>query len=92
MKEFKRVTKYVNKFFSITNVQNSKYPSFETGYSGFLGIQPFTKDDSRKEENFMWQLREMKLIDHLTVSFYIVNDDKNFDKVHSIIKFGSMDR
>jgi hypothetical protein len=26
------------------------------------------------------------------VSFYIVNDDKFFNRAHSVIKFGSMDR
>lgn len=77
---------------SINNIQASKHLSFETGYSGFIGIQPYTFDETRKEENFMWQLKNQGLIDHLTVAFYSVSDDKDTENSKSIIRFGGMDK
>jgi len=41
----------------------------------------------RKEQNFMWQLKNSKKIDHITTSFYIRAAQGN----SSIIKFGSYD-
>lgn len=56
-------------------------------YDGFLGFQPYTADIERKEQNFMWQLKNSNKIDHLTASFYIRAANGN----SSIIKFGSFD-
>jgi hypothetical protein len=76
---------------SISDTQTSKYPWFETGYSGFIGFEPYTKDESRKQENFMWQLRDKGLIEHLTVAFYLTPNDYQ-NEIKSVIKFGSMDK
>jgi len=92
LKEHKRMTKYDGNFLSISDVQYSKYPSFETGYSGFVGFEPYTKDESRKGENFMWQLQQKGLIEHLTVAFYLENGDTDPTKAMSVIKFGAMDK
>jgi len=40
----------------------------------------------------MWQLKNQGLIDHLTVAFYTVNDDKDTEKSKSVIRFGGMDK
>jgi hypothetical protein len=40
----------------------------------------------------MWQLRNNGLIDHLTVAFYTVNNDKDKDNSKSVIRFGGMDK
>lgn len=40
----------------------------------------------------MWQLRNNGLIDHLTVAFYTVSDDKDKEKAKSVIRFGGMDK
>ena len=86
-----RLTKFEGKFLSISDIQHTKHTSFETGYSGFVGFQPYTFDEKRKEENFMWQLKNQGLIDHLTVSFFIVNTGI-MSTSSSTVKFGSMDK
>lgn len=63
----------------------------ESTYSGFLGIQPYTVDETKKEANFLWNLQKQGYIDHMTVAFYVHNDDRDKDNVKSTIKFGSMD-
>jgi hypothetical protein len=65
--------------------------AFESLYSGFIGILPYTSNEARKEENFLYMLKKEGLIDHMTVAFYLVNDALNKSKVQSTIKFGSMD-
>ena len=69
--EFNRVTKFDSKFLSITDLEKINRQFLETDYSGFIGIQPYTKNILRKEENFMWQLQDQGVIDHLTISFYV---------------------
>lgn len=76
---------------SINDVNiGSKNAYFETSYSGFIGYAPFK--ESSKEKNFMWQLKNKGLIDHMTVSFYMEDDDKDTENAKSIIKFGGIDK
>ena len=63
---------------------------FESYYSGFIGLQPYTADEANKSKNFLYSLVEKKLIDHMTVSFFTKNDDKS--KIKSLIKFGGADK
>ena len=86
------MTKYDGSFLSIADVQNQKYDAFETGYSGFIGFEPYTKDEAKRQENFMWQLQKKGLIDHLTVSFFLEFGDNDYEKAKSIVKFGTMDK
>lgn len=58
LREYERITTFDGKFFSITDIDNKKRSSFETGYSGFLGIEPYTLNEGRKEANFLWKLRD----------------------------------
>ena len=62
--------------------------SFNSNYSGFIGILSSKHKENDRKNSFLDTLQEKGLIDHQTVSFY-VNDapgDKN-----STIKFGSYD-
>ena len=72
-------------------VSYSLHTQLEIGYTGILGIQPYTYDESRKEQNFLWQLKNRGLIDHMTVAFYVNNADTG-NAIGSIVKFGSMDK
>lgn len=56
-----------------------------------MGIAPWTADPSRKEQNFLWQLKQAGMIDHMTVSFFVHLDDARFPKSPSTVKFGSWD-
>lgn len=48
---------------------------------------PYSWDRSHKEANFMWQLKNAGIIDHIVVSFYVRMESGN----SSVIKFGSYD-
>ena len=56
-----------------------------------MGIAPWTADESRKEQNFLWQLKQAGMIDNMTMSFFVHLDDKRYPKSPSTIKFGSWD-
>ena len=69
------------------NRSNGK-ESFDSNFSGFLGIAPWSSADPNGDENFLYQLKKQGMIDHQTVSFFI-SDKTTKDK--STIKFGSYD-
>jgi len=74
----------------IDGLDNSDLPSsFSSIYSGYIGLQPWTANPSRKEENFLWQLKNRGLITHMTFSFFVELEDRS--SPHSNIKFGGMD-
>jgi hypothetical protein len=62
-------------------------PSLPSVWDGYLGIEPYTANLDRKEQNFMYQLKASGKISHITASFYIRAAAGN----SSIIKFGSYD-
>ena len=62
--------------------------SFRSDFSGYIGIAPWSSEDPNGQDNFLYQLKNQGLIDHMTVSFY-VSDKNRADK--STIKFGSYD-
>jgi hypothetical protein len=79
-------------FLEITGVQkDAKHKPFDTDYSGYLGIAPWTADPDRKEQNFLWQLKDQKLINHMTMSFFVHLDDASHPDSPSTIKFGGWD-
>lgn len=57
-------------------------------YNGYIGIAPYAQDYNKRKENFLWQLKQDKKIDHMIVSFYVKMESGN----SSIIKFGSYDK
>jgi len=67
------------------------WQNFESDYSGYIGIAPWTANPDEKEKNFMWQLKQAGLIDHMTVSFFVHLDDAMYPNSPSTIKFGSWD-
>ena len=62
---------------------------FISSYSGFIGIAPWTQKPEDKENNFLYSLKKKGLIDNMTVSFFVEND--NIPN-KSTIKFGSYDQ
>lgn len=57
-------------------------------FNGFIGIAPYAQDYNHRHENFLWQLKQDKKIDHMVVSFYVNMKSGN----SSLIKFGSYDK
>jgi hypothetical protein len=72
-------------------VKDKSWKNFDTDYSGYMGIAPWTADPDRKERNFLWQLKQAGMIDHMTVSFFVHLDDSRFPLSPSSVKFGSWD-
>jgi hypothetical protein len=81
--KFDRQTQLKFNVYAVTEIN----PSIEQFWHGFIGIQPYTADLDNKEKNFMWQLKNHKMIDHITTSVYLKESIGN----SSSIKFGSMD-
>lgn len=79
-------------FLDISGVElgNVRNP-FQTDFSGYLGIAPWTADPDNKERNFLWQLRNQGMVDHMTISFFVHLDDNKYPNSGSTIKFGSWD-
>ena len=50
-----------------------------------MGIAPYSHKDRDIEHNFLYQLQQNKMIDHLIISFYTNSESQ------SSIKFGSWD-
>lgn len=73
-----RRTYYKSDFLYIESVSVTKKGTrkneIETRYSGYVGIMPWTSFPAKKEENFLWKLKNDGIIDHMTVAFYISND------------------
>ena len=57
-------------------------------YNGYIGIAPYSYNLDNRHQNFLWQLKKDKKIDHMIVSFYVKMEAGN----SSIIKFGSYDK
>jgi len=66
---------------------NSLDPALPQFFDGFIGLAPIYNDPSSKDTNFMYQLKQQGLIDHLVFSVYL----KPNSEETSFIKFGSMD-
>lgn len=69
-------------------VSNSDVP-FTTPNSGFIGLEPYTRDMNAKSKNFMYQLKERNLISQNVVSIYTANSPSGNS---SIVKFGGWDK
>jgi len=92
---YKRDVFLQQKFLEITSIKNlegREHKAFDTPYSGYLGIAPWTANPAEKEQNFLWQLKTAKMIDHMTMSFFVHLDDDNFPNSPSTIKFGGWDK
>ena len=70
-----------NEFLAVDDV--SEEIKFDD-HSGLIGLAPYSADLENMESNFLWQLKNQGVIDHMVTSFYI-DDDESF------IKFGSYD-
>lgn len=70
---------------------HDKHITFESRYSGYVGLQPYFADEPNKESNFLYQLKKQGLIDSMTVAFYVTLRDQG-GKRESMIKFGSYDQ
>ena len=96
-KNYERETSYTTEFLQMMNYHNTRPAAegedqtFLTTYTGFIGLQPYTNDETKKEQNFLWNLKKAGYIDHLTVAFYVHNDDRDKEAIKSTIKFGSID-
>lgn len=63
-------------------------PSIHEYWDGFIGIAPYTADLPNKKQNFLYQLKDQGILDHITVSFFIKTARGDYA---SAIKFGSYD-
>ena len=56
-KNYNRQTRHTQPFHRINGVRSAflnQKSSFTTDYSGFIGIQPYTKDETKKFGNFLY--------------------------------------
>lgn len=70
---------------------SSASKSFTTEYDGFIGIAPYTGDQSDRDVslNFMHYLKyDAQIIDHMIASIFITSEEDQ----PSSIKFGSYDK
>lgn len=76
-----RMSNYLMEFLAVDNInEDVQYDD----YQGLVGLAPYAGDVQNMEKNFMWQLKDQGIIDHMVASFYVDGDD-------SFIKFGSYD-
>lgn len=91
--KYDRETYYPAQFLQALNyIRFTKATSLITSFSGFIGLAPYTADETKKNENFLWNLKNSGYIDHMTVAFYVKNDDRDKINIKSTIKFGSIDK
>jgi len=90
LSKYFRDVKIQQKFFEVATVEKEGELSFMNDYSGYMGIAPYLADPDNKERNFLWQLKNAGLIDHMVVSFFVHLTD-SYRKMPSTIKFGSYD-
>ena len=57
-------------------------------YQGFMGLSPMTDENDGQSNNFLKQLKDSEVIDHMTFSLYLRNTSGD----HSSIKFGGYDK
>ena len=60
---------------------------FAPGFSGYIGLQPWTANEEKKERNFVWQLKEKGLIDVMRVAVFFPDQEGGTGSV----KFGGYD-
>ena len=89
MGEFNRATSLTGLNFLNIGKYSGSTRQFISSYSGFVGIAPWTQKPEDKENNFLYSLKQKGLIDHMTVSFFVENDNV---PNKSTIKFGSYDK
>jgi hypothetical protein len=66
---------------------------YSSKFDGHLGLAPYSERPEFKQYNFMWQLKDKGLIDHMVVSVFAeVADVNNQNAESSSIKFGSWDQ
>ena len=82
--QFDRQTKFKSQILAIKE-SSQKFTSM---YNGYIGIAPYAQNYNNRHENYLWQLKQDKKIDHMIVSFYVKMESGN----SSIIKFGSYDK
>ena len=82
--QYDRQTKFQNQILAIQE-SSQKFTSM---YNGYIGIAPYAQNYNNRHQNFLWQLKQDKKIDHMVVSFYVKMESGN----SSIIKFGSYDK
>ena len=76
-----RMVTFLNQFLAVDNVDmDVKFDD----HQGSIGLAPYSADLDDIEANFLWQLKNQGIIDHMVASFYL-DDDESF------IKFGSYD-
>jgi len=68
---------------------NSATLNFNSPFSGFLGIAPYTAlNPDQRDRSVLWQLKSNGYIDHSTVALYASHREDDL----SLIKFGSYDK
>lgn len=70
------------------------YEPYTSQFDGLLGLRPYTERTKEWwDYNFMYQLKQKGLIDHMVFSVFAeVADSKNKNAESSSIKFGSWDQ
>jgi hypothetical protein len=76
----------VNKAFNVSNPTDSRF-MYNEQISGILGLAP-PKTEEAKKRHFLYQLRDLGVIDYLTFSVYLESSVSG----RSDIKFGSYDK
>ena len=71
----------------IDAVQGTDYDFYDIEAGGLLGLAPYYLYPLYKERNFLWNLKQLGVIDHMTFSIYLRPEAGN----SSCIKFGSFD-
>lgn len=84
LNDFYRETVLDMKAFAIMQSNTVTFKSDH--YSGYLGLAPYSSDNSIQEENIFYHLKHEGIIDHAIVSLYLKKEG------HSFIKFGSYDK
>lgn len=83
LKNYQRQCLFDLKFQDITSTTSQ----FTSEFDGYLGLGPYSENPAMKSYNFMWQLKNLGLIEHLVFSIYISTTAGR----NSYIKFGDYD-
>jgi len=51
---FDRVTNFTSNFMVINNYNGIGRTKLISDYSGYIGLQPYTANEAKKESNFLW--------------------------------------
>ena len=82
-----RMITFLNEFMAVDDVtfadESIKNVTFKD-HQGYIGLAPYSADLDRIDSNFLWQMKDQGILDHMVTSFY-------FDGDNSLVKFGSYD-